>query len=64
MNSKIQSYIDQIANGLTDEAIDELMEYGDGYTSRTIHTINGFGYVVCEDCYDKERKEELAYEQD
>lgn len=30
MNSKIQSYIDQIANGLTDEAIDELMEYGDG----------------------------------
>ena len=40
----------------------KLMEYGDGYTSRTIHTKNGFDYVVCEECYDKERKEELAYE--
>ena len=38
------------------------MIYGDGYTFRTIHTTNGFGYVVCKDCYYKERKEELAYE--
>ena len=38
------------------------MVYGDGYTSRTIYSICGIGYVVCEDCYDKERKEELTYE--
>ena len=38
------------------------MVYGDGYTSRTIYSICGIGCEVCEDCYDKERKEELTYE--
>ena len=37
------------------------MVYGDGYTSRTIYSICGIGYVVCEDCYGKERKEECYY---
>ena len=32
--------------------------FGDSYTSRHIHTVYGFGYAVCEKCYDKERKEE------
>ena len=35
------------------------MLYGDGYTSRKIHTVSGMGYVVCERCYDKEREEEM-----
>ena len=26
------------------------MLYGDGYTSRKIHTINGMGYIVCKQC--------------
>ena len=38
------------------------MIYGDGYTSRTIYSLCDIGYEVCKDCYDKERKEELAYE--
>lgn len=37
------------------------MLYGDGYTSRKIHTTNGMGYIVCEQCYDKEYKEEKRY---
>lgn len=37
------------------------MLYGDGYTSRRIHTVNGIGYVVCEQCYDKEYVEEKRY---
>lgn len=27
------------------------LKYNDGYTSRTIHDDNGFGYIECEDCY-------------
>ena len=30
------------------------MRFGDGYTSMEVHTNMGFGYCVCEDCYDKE----------
>ena len=37
------------------------MKYDDGYTSRTIHTIRGFGYIVCEDCYNKDFEEERNY---
>lgn len=32
--------------------------YGSCYTSREIHTPNGFGYAVCENCYDAERTRE------
>lgn len=32
--------------------------YGDLYTSKQIHTSMGFGYGVCEDCYEKECAEE------
>lgn len=34
------------------------MLFGDGYTSKQIHTELGFGYAVCEKCYEKEWKEE------
>lgn len=34
------------------------MAFGDGYTSRQIHTKYGLGYAVCEKCYEKEWKEE------
>lgn len=36
----------------------EKMRFGDGYTSKQIHTRYGFGYAVCEKCYEKEWKEE------
>jgi len=38
------------------------MVYGDGYTSKTIHNSVGFGYPVCEKCYNKELEEESEAE--
>jgi len=32
--------------------------FGDMYTSRTIHTDTGFGYPVCEVCYEAETRTE------
>lgn len=37
------------------------MTFGDGYTSRTIHNDVGFGYPVCEDCYEKEHADEVQH---
>lgn len=36
------------------------MTYGDGYTSRVIHTAAGFGYFVCEECMKTEMAAERA----
>ena len=36
----------------------EVVLYGDCYTSRKIHSSHGFGYSVCEKCYEKEKEEE------
>lgn len=30
------------------------LSFGEGYTSKEIHTSVGFGYPVCTDCYDQE----------
>lgn len=30
------------------------MTYGDGYTSREVHNTVGYGYPVCEECYNDE----------
>lgn len=30
-----------------------MFEFGNMYTSRTIHTDHGMGYAVCKDCYYK-----------
>jgi hypothetical protein len=38
------------------------MRFGDGYTSRELHTHMGLGYPVCEDCYEDERKREQEHE--
>lgn len=37
------------------------MLFGDGYTSRKIHTFMGMGFAVCSQCYSKEWKEEQEY---
>lgn len=39
----------------------KIMTYGDGYTSKTIHTEGGFGYPVCSECYEKEVEEDRKY---
>lgn len=36
--------------------------YGSCYTSREIHTPHGFGYSVCEKCYDAERTRENEWQ--
>lgn len=35
-------------------------KFGEMYTSRTIHTNIGFGYCVCEKCYEQEFEEERS----
>lgn len=30
------------------------IKFGDGYTSKEVHTKAGMGYAVCEDCYSQE----------
>lgn len=30
------------------------VKFGDTYTSQEIHTDAGFGYAICEECYQKE----------
>lgn len=30
------------------------IKFGDAYTSNEIHTFMGFGYAVCEECYNEE----------
>lgn len=41
----------------------KIIEYGNSYTSKEIHTGIGFGYAVCEKCYKKEweRKRKSEY---
>ena len=36
------------------------MTFGDGYTSRVIHTDHGMGYSVCLECHKKEVAEDQA----
>ncbi len=36
------------------------MTFGEGYTSRVIHSAMGFGYCVCESCMEKELAAENA----
>lgn len=38
------------------------MIFGDGYTSKQIHTEHGFGYSVCGQCYEKEWREAIENE--
>lgn len=39
------------------------LEYGNCYTSLEIHTEMGFGYGVCEKCYEEEWNRRRQYEQ-
>lgn len=37
------------------------MTFGEGYTSRFIHNITGFGFNVCPECHEKELEEEVIF---
>ena len=60
---KVKTFSTDMEEKVNCAACGKVMEVGDGYTSRTIHTINGFGYLVCERCYNKEINRELTYGQ-
>ena len=40
------------------------LKYGETYTSLEIHSVGGFGYAVCEKCYEKEWKRRKKYKND
>ena len=37
------------------------MKFGEGHTSMEVHTGAGFGYAVCEKCYDEEWERRRKY---
>jgi DNA-directed RNA polymerase subunit RPC12/RpoP len=37
------------------------IKFGNGYTSKAIHTEFGFGYTVCENCHNEENRKEKIY---
>ena len=39
------------------------VEFGECYCSKTIHNNWGFGFPVCEECYNKEIKNERLYQE-
>lgn len=40
------------------------IKFGDSFTSMEYHTEIGFGYAVCEHCYNKEWERRRSYERD
>ena len=38
------------------------IRYGDTYTSKEVHTKIGFGYAVCQECYEEEWERKKYYE--
>lgn len=54
----VKSYSDDMDEIVNCPHCGKEVTYGSCYTSREIHTPNGFGYAVCEKCYDVERTRE------
>jgi hypothetical protein len=57
-NWKVCAYIDDLNSLINCASCGKSIIAGDTYTSRQIQGVLGFGYMVCEDCYSKEREEE------
>lgn len=57
-NWNIKSYSDDMDEIVNCPHCGNKVTYGSCYTSREIHTLHGFGYGVCEKCYDTERTRE------
>lgn len=54
----VKSYSDDMDEIVNCPHCGKKVTYGSCYTSREIHTTNGLGYAVCENCYDAERTRE------
>lgn len=55
-NWKIVLYTDNMDEPINCTSCGKPMTYGQGYTSRELHSPVGFGYPVCESCYAEENK--------
>lgn len=55
---KVSAYEDDMDKVISCARCGRDVTYGDCYTSRQIHTEHGFGYMVCDECYEKEWREE------
>lgn len=51
----VKSYSDDMDEIVNCPHCGKEVTYGSCYTSREIHTPHGFGYAVCENCYNIER---------
>lgn len=56
VNWNVKSYCNDLEEIVNYAQCGKELKYGDTYTSLEIHTAMGFGYGVCEDCYEFEWK--------
>ena len=54
----VKSYSDDMDEIVNCPHCGKEVTFGSCYTSKEIHTPHGFGYAVCEKCYDMERTRE------
>ena len=53
---KVKTYSDNMDELVNCPHCGKELKFGAGYTSMEIHTNVGFGYTVCENCYEEEWK--------
>lgn len=56
----VKSYSQEMKEKINCPHCGKEIEVGDSYTSMEIHTEMGFGYCVCEKCYDNERRRKFG----
>lgn len=63
-NWNCKSYSNDMNEIVTCPQCGKKLKFGETYTSLEIHTNIGFGYGVCQECYDKEweRRKNEKYE--
>lgn len=59
-----KTYSDDMGEVINCAQCGKKITFGEGYCSRQIHTKMGFGYSVCEDCYERETQEERGAHDD
>lgn len=56
---KVKTYCADMEESVNCAECGREMTFGEGYTSRKVHSQYGTGYCVCGDCYEEEFREEL-----
>lgn len=58
-----KTYSKHLEELVTCAACGKQIKFNDGYTSLEIHTNCGFGYIVCDACYQQELKRKYKEQQ-